>query len=189
MLSGQNLNSLIDEFPGVTAVTMPRFSVGTALSAPTSGTLYARLIALPGSLTVNNLDYWQNIAATTPSHSWMCLLTPGGIVAAVTADGLGTQQGAATVYRSPVASPPPVTPFTTPPGSPSLWYIGLMLAAAATAGIAGGLSTTPTVTGPAGTLPMFVTGGTGFTTPPALGTQLTLTAATGNPSDFYAATA
>jgi hypothetical protein len=184
MLSAQNLNSLIDEFPGVTAVTMPRFSVGTALSAPTSGTAYARLIALPPGLTVNNLDWWMNTGSTTPTHSWMALLTPGGLVAAVTTDGLATQQAAATIYRSPLQAQ-----FTTPPGAPSLWYMTLMLAATTPGTWAGGLSTTPTVTGPAGTLPMFATAGTGFTVPQAVGTQLTLTAASGNPSDFYAATA
>lgn len=182
LLSGQNVNSVADEFPGVTAVTMTR-SIVTALAAGTSGTLYARLIVLPPGLTVNNLDYWQIGASTTPSHSWMVLMNTGGVVQAVTADGLATQQGAATYYRSAVT-----VPFTTPPGAPSLWYIGAMLASAAQ-GTMGGGTGTPTVTGPTGTIASFVTGGTGLTTPPALGAVQTLTAVSGSPANIYAATA
>lgn len=184
LISAQNLNSLADEFPGVTAVTMTRSNIGTALSAPTSGTLYARLMALPPGLTINNLDFLMSTASTTPTHSWMALVTPGGIVAAVTADGLATGQAAQTNYRNPLA-----VPFTTPPGPPSLWYVALMLAATTPGTWTGGGSTVPTLTGPAGTLPSFVTGGAGNTVPPAVGTQLTLTAAAGNPANFYAATA
>jgi hypothetical protein len=181
LLSAQNLNSLLDEFPGVTAVTMTRAFV-SALSAGTSGTLYARLIVLPPGLTVNNLDYLQVGAATTPSHGWMCLMTPGGLVVTATTDNTGGQ-AANTYYRSPVT-----TPFTTPPGAPSLWYIGVMLAAT-TMGTMAGLSGANTVTGPAGTLPSFVTGGTGLTTPVAAGAQQTLTGVGSATAAIYAATA
>lgn len=184
LISGQNLNSLADEFPGVTALTMSRTVAVATGAAPTSGTLYARVIALPPGLTVNNLDYWQLTAATTPAHQWMCLMTPGGIVVAVTADNTAGQANA-TYYRAPVT-----VPFTTPPGAPSQWYIGLMLAAATTTAVAGGVAPANVGAGvPAGTVTAFATAGSGLTTPPALGAQQVLLPVAGTSANIYAATA
>lgn len=195
LLSGQNVSSLIDEVFGVTAVTMSRNTVA-AITAGTSGTLYAQLIALPGGLTVNNLDFWMVGASTTPSHGWMVLMTadfPGGggagTVLAATADNTGGQ-AANTYYRRPVVDPPSTGPFVTPPGSPSLYYIGVMLAAGTVGTVAGGAASPNINAGfPLGTRPRFITAGTGFTTPPASGTAMTYSATTGASANMYAAAA
>lgn len=180
LLSGQNLNSLADEFPGVNAVTMPRRNV-VALTAGTSGQPVGTLITLPPGLPVNNLDFWQVGAATTPTHQWMCLLAPGGQVLAVTGDLLGAGQAANTYYRAPVLGG---AGFVTPPGAPSLYYLVVGLAAT-TMGTVGGGVASPVVAGPAGTLPAFVTCGTGFSGPATLGLSLTLTAAAGTSANIY----
>lgn len=183
LFSGQNLNSLNDEVAGVTAVTIPR-TLGIAETAFTSGTLYMTLISLPPGLTVNNLDFWMIGASTTPSHGWMVLTTPGGVILATTADNTGGQ-AANTYYRAAVTAP-----FVTPPGSPSVYYIGNMLAAATPGTFAGGPAVPITPAGvPTGTLAEFVTAGTGFTTPQAVGSQLTLISVAGATANIYAATA
>lgn len=185
LFSGQTLNSLVDEVAGVTAVTMERANA-VALTAGTSGTLYAALVTLPPGITVNNLDFWMVGASTTPAHQWMVLLSPGSAstVLAVTADNTAGQ-AANTYYRAPVT-----VPFVTPPGAPSQYYIGVMLASATPGTVAGGPAV-PTMAGaPAGTLQAFVTGtATGQTTPPALGTAVLLSTAAGTSANIYAATA
>lgn len=187
LYSAQALNSLADEIAGVTAVTMPR-GTAVALTAGTSGTLYAQLIALPPGLTVNNLDFWMVGASTTPSHQWMALMTPSpaslsaGSVLAVTGDNTAGQ-AANTYYRAALT-----VPFTTPPGAPSLYYIGVMLASTTPGTVAGGPAA-PQLTVGTGTISKFITGGTGLTTPPAVGSALTYAAAPGTSANIYAATA
>jgi hypothetical protein len=191
LISGYNLNSLADEVLGVTAVSIPRGLAGTTLAAGTSGTLYLRLIALPAGLTVNNLDFFMVGAATTPAHSWLCLLSTGGTVLAVTADGLAAGQAATTYYRTAVTAP-----FTVPSGigvpGAQAYYVGLMLAATTMGTVLGGpaVPTAPTYS-PVGIAPFPVcaTGGTGLTTPPAVGAVQVVTAAAGTSANFYAATA
>ena len=183
LISGQNLNSLNDEIPGVTAVTLPRTSL-VATTAGVSGTLYGTLIALPPGTAVNNLDYWQVGAATTPTHQWMCLMTPGGVILAVTADNVAGQ-AASTYYRAAVT-----VPYVTPPGAPGAYYIGVCLVSSGAQGtMAGGVATPALTTAPAGTLAEFATFGTGFTVPQAAGTQLVLTPVAGTTANIYAATA
>lgn len=179
--------SLAEEVPGVTAVTMSRGGAATVLSAGTSGTLYLRQLALPAGLTVGNLDYHQvGASGSTLTHSWLVLLSQGGQVVGVTADGLATGQAATTYYRTALT-----VPFQVPPGSPQAFYIGLMLAAGAVGTVLGGgaVPTAPTFSGPAGVSPICATGGTGLTTPPALGSYITVTAAAGTSANIYAATA
>jgi len=184
LLSNQTLNSLADEALGVTSITLSRDEV-VAVTAGTSGTLYASLIALPPGTTVNNLDYWQVGAATTPTHQWMCLMTPGGVILAVTADNVAGQ-AANTYYRAAVT-----VPYVTPPGAPQAYYIGVMLASSGAQGtMAGGVATPLPAAGlPAGTLAKFVTGGAGLSTPPAVGAQQVLTPVAGTTANIYAATA
>lgn len=190
LISGQNLNSLADEVFGVTAVTMPR-NQPIALAAFTSGTLYAQLITLPPSTVVNNLDFWMVGASTTPAHQWMALLAAAGVsigagtVLAVTADNVAGQ-AANTYYRAPVTAP-----FATPAGAPTQYYIGLMLAATTPGTVAGGQNVPAigTFAGGSFSLAKFITGGAGLTTPPAVGSNLTYTAAAGTSANIYAATA
>jgi len=192
LISNQNLASLADEVLGVTAVTMPRGLAVGALTAGTSGTLYLRLVNLPAGLVVANLDFEMVGAATTPAHSWLCLLSTGGTVLAVTADGLATGQAATTYYRTALTST-----FQVPPGGAGApgaqpYYIGLMLAATTMGTVKGGsaVPTAPTYS-PVGIAPFPVcaTGGTGLTTPPAVGAVQVVTAAAGTSANIYAATA
>lgn len=180
----QGVNSLGDEAAGVTSVTLPRTGL-VATTAGVSGTLYGTLISMPPGVTVNNLDYWQVGAATTPTHQWMVLMTPGGVVLAVTADNTAGQ-AANTYYRAAVT-----IPYTTPTGAPSVYYIGVMLASSGAQGtMAGGVATPLPVGGlPAGTLAEFITGGAGLSVPPAIGAQQTLTGVAGTTANIYAATA
>jgi hypothetical protein len=181
--------SVADEVHGVTAVTLPRCLAPTTLSAGTSGTLYLRQIALPSGLTVANLDYHQvGASGSTLTHSWLCLLSQGGEVVGVTADGLATGQAATTYYRTALTQPFQV-PANLPGGQG--YYIGIMLAAGAVGTIlgAGAVPSAPTFSGVSNVSPICATGGTGLTTPPALGSYITVTAAAGTSANFYAATA
>jgi len=155
-----------------TGETFPRtfcFSAAT----PSSGRLQVNCIALPSGTPVNNITFATgSTPASGVTHGWYALLDSGGTVRAVSADqGSGTWNTANTPTTLSVSASAYTTTYS------GLYYVGWMVAVSAgtvctmttsASSLTGGLySVSPVQCG---------TYGSGLTTPPAVGSAITISA-------------
>jgi len=171
---------LYNEPYGTTARSFPRYQATTAV-APTSGTVYLRLMTLPqgywaGAMTM----YTGTTAKTGGTHGWYVVTDQYLNVLAVTAD----QTDAATTWGTiNAAQDLPFTGGGLSCAYTGVYYAGFMIAetagtmpaiACATVSLGAAIQN-PVLTGPTAVLQ---------TTPPAVGSQIT-TFTTASASSWY----
>lgn len=150
--------------------TIPRHSANASQAASTSGRMQFMSMQLPMGMKITNLTFSTGATAPTGlSHGWYVLMDNTFKVLATTADqttGVWTGTNAATTIAL-------TSPFTTT--YTGLHYVGWMVASTGTGSMQGGTGSISAGVG--ATTPMLcgISNTTTFTTPPTVGTTLTMT--------------
>lgn len=158
---------------GISFNSLFRSQITGSVSSLTSGVASGHTIEVPAGYTLKNLGFMSGgQAAVGPLHWWLALITPANsTVIGVTADQTTTAIGTFAVNTVPMTAPVVV------PGSSTvltrLW-VAVMVATSSTvcntegAGSPGASTTAPV---------QIFTFGSGLTTPPLIGSTITVTGA------------